>query len=56
MDAAPLRLGLVAGEASGDLLGGLLLAGLRQRWPALQTGGHRRAQDGRPGLRQLVAA
>jgi lipid-A-disaccharide synthase len=39
MDAAALRLGLVAGEASGDLLGGLLLAGLRQRWPALQTAG-----------------
>jgi lipid-A-disaccharide synthase len=33
------RLGLVAGEASGDLLGGLLLAGLRQRWPALQAAG-----------------
>lgn len=39
MDAARLRLGLVAGEASGDLLGGLLLAGLRQRWPALQPAG-----------------
>ena len=39
MDAAPLRLGLVAGEASGDLLGGLLLAGLRQRWPALLPAG-----------------
>ena len=39
MDAAPLRLGLVAGEASGDLLGGLLLAGLRQRWPALTMAG-----------------
>jgi len=33
------RLALVAGEASGDLLGGLLLAGLRQRWPALSTAG-----------------
>ena len=41
MDAAPLRLGLVAGEASGDLLGGLLLAGLRQRWPALTMAGIR---------------
>jgi hypothetical protein len=39
MGAAPLRLGLVAGEASGDLLGGLLLAGVRQRGPALQTAG-----------------
>ena len=37
--ATALRLGLVAGEASGDLLGGLLLKGLRQRWPALQSAG-----------------
>lgn len=36
--AAP-RLALVAGEASGDLLGGLLLAGLKQRWPQLHAGG-----------------
>ena len=35
----PLRLGLVAGETSGDLLGGLLLQGLKTRWPALQAGG-----------------
>jgi lipid-A-disaccharide synthase len=34
-----LRLGMVAGEASGDLLGGLLLQGLKSRWPALQSGG-----------------
>ena len=34
-----MRLGLVAGEASGDLLAGLLLGGLKQRWPALQTAG-----------------
>lgn len=39
MDAAPLRLGMVAGEASGDLLGGLLLRGLRGRWPELMAGG-----------------
>lgn len=37
--AEPLRLGLVAGEASGDLLGGLLLQGLGARWPALQAAG-----------------
>ena len=37
--SAPLRLGLVAGEASGDLLGGLLLHGLRDRWPDLQAAG-----------------
>jgi len=34
-----LRLALVAGEASGDLLGGLLLQGLRARWPGLQSVG-----------------
>lgn len=44
-----MRLALVAGEASGDLLAGLLLGGLRQRWPALQTfgiGGPRMAEHG----------
>ena len=30
---------MVAGEASGDLLGGLLLDGLRGRWPQLKAGG-----------------
>jgi lipid-A-disaccharide synthase len=30
---------LVAGETSGDLLAGLLLDGLKQRWPDLQTNG-----------------
>jgi lipid-A-disaccharide synthase len=29
------RFAMVAGEASGDLLGGMLLQGLRARWPAL---------------------
>ena len=33
------QLAMVAGEASGDLLAGLLIGGLRQRWPALQTAG-----------------
>lgn len=33
------RLGLVAGEASGDLLAGLLLGGLKTRWPELETFG-----------------
>ena len=36
---AALRLGMVAGEASGDLLGGLLLQGLKARWPDLKAGG-----------------
>ena len=34
-----MRLAMVAGEASGDLLAGLLLNGLQRRWPALQTMG-----------------
>ncbi|WP_369647164.1 lipid-A-disaccharide synthase [Variovorax sp. V118] len=33
------RFALVAGEASGDLLAGLLLDGLEARWPALQAVG-----------------
>ena len=33
------QLALVAGETSGDLLAGLLLGGLRARWPALTAGG-----------------
>lgn len=38
MQTAP-RLGMVAGEASGDLLAGLLLQGLRARWPGLTSQG-----------------
>ncbi len=34
-----MRLGMVAGEASGDLLAGLLMGGLRSRWPGLQMAG-----------------
>ena len=44
-----MRLAMVAGEASGDLLGGLLLAALRRRWPDLQgagIGGPRMAEQG----------
>ncbi|MES3002010.1 MAG: lipid-A-disaccharide synthase [Pseudomonadota bacterium] len=33
------RIAMVAGEASGDLLSGLLLKGMRQRWPGLLAGG-----------------
>ncbi len=46
---APPRLALVAGETSGDLLAGLLLGGLRQRWPGLSAagiGGPRMAEQG----------
>jgi lipid-A-disaccharide synthase len=40
---------LVAGEASGDLLAGLLLDGMQQRWPQMQAsgiGGARMAERG----------
>ena len=41
--------GMVAGEVSGDLLGGLLLDGLQARWPELRAagvGGTQMAQRG----------
>lgn len=44
-----MRLALVAGETSGDLLASLLLAGLKQRWPQASTfgiGGPRMAAQG----------
>jgi lipid-A-disaccharide synthase len=34
-----MQLAMAAGEASGDLLGGLLLAAMRQRWPDFSAGG-----------------
>ena len=34
-----LRMGMVAGETSGDLLASLLLQGLKKHWPALAAGG-----------------
>ena len=49
MDTPAPRFAMVAGEASGDLLGGLLLAGLKARWPQLQAagiGGPRMAAQG----------
>lgn len=48
MQGAP-RIAMVAGEASGDLLAGLLLGGMRARWPSLQAqgiGGPRMAAQG----------
>lgn len=39
MVAPALRLAMVAGEASGDLLGSLLLRGLQARWPGSQAVG-----------------
>ncbi|MDO9143625.1 lipid-A-disaccharide synthase [Rhodoferax sp.] len=44
-----MQAALVAGETSGDLLAGLLLDGLKQRWPELQSvgiGGPQMAQRG----------
>ncbi len=38
-DTDALRLGMVAGETSGDLLASLLLQGLKQRWPGLTAAG-----------------
>jgi len=49
MQTSSPRLAMVAGEASGDLLAGLLLGGLTARWPALSTfgiGGPKMAQHG----------
>ena len=51
MDGTP-RFAMVAGEASGDLLAGQLLKGLRERWPQLDArslggiGGPRMAEQG----------
>ena len=38
-DALAPRFAMVAGEASGDLLGGLLLGALKARWPQLHAAG-----------------
>ncbi len=49
MDSEAPRFAMVAGEASGDLLGGLLLGALRARWPQLHAagiGGPRMAAQG----------
>ncbi|WP_291010164.1 lipid-A-disaccharide synthase [Hydrogenophaga sp.] len=48
MNGSP-RFALVAGETSGDLLAGLLLGGMRERWPDQQSygiGGPRMAEQG----------
>ena len=39
MEASSPRFAMVAGEASGDLLAGLLLDGMLRRWPQLQAQG-----------------
>ncbi len=45
-----MRIALVAGEASGDLLGGLLLDGLKARWPDAEFVGIGGAQMQRRGM------
>jgi lipid-A-disaccharide synthase len=50
MQTTDPRLALVAGEPSGDLLAGLLLGGLRQRWPDLQSSGIGGPQMARHGF------
>ena len=53
-DSAPVTEGpsiaMVAGETSGDLLAGLLLDGLRTRWPGLRAGGIGGTQMARRGF------
>ena len=49
MDAQVPRFAMVAGEASGDLLAGLLLGGMKARWPELRSvgiGGPKMAEHG----------
>ena len=47
---SPPRIAMVAGEASGDLLAGLVLDGLRARWPDLQASGIGGPQMARRGF------
>ncbi|MDB5892945.1 MAG: lipid-A-disaccharide synthase [Rhodoferax sp.] len=51
--APPPRLGMVAGEASGDLLAGLVLDGMRARWPDLLASGIGGPQMARRGFKAL---
>jgi lipid-A-disaccharide synthase len=44
------KIAMVAGEASGDLLAGLMLGGLRTRWPQLQAAGIGGPQMARHGF------
>ena len=55
MAAAPLQIGLVAGEASGDILGGAVLGAVAQRHPLQVSGigGPRMAQHGLASLQPM---
>jgi lipid-A-disaccharide synthase len=53
MSQAALRVAMVAGETSGDLLGGLLLDGIQQRWPQVQAYGIGGVQLQRRGFQAL---
>lgn len=49
MASSAVRVAMVAGEPSGDLLAGLLLGGMKSRWPQLSAagiGGPRMAEQG----------
>lgn len=48
-----LRVGMVAGEVSGDLLAGLLLSGMNRRWPGLRAYGIGGPQMAAQGLQAL---
>ena len=50
MNDSELTLGMVAGEASGDLLAGLLLDGLKERWPSIHAAGIGGPQMNRRGF------
>ena len=50
-----LRVAMVAGEASGDLLAGLLLDGMKTHWPAMTSTGIGGPQMARRGFPSLVA-
>lgn len=50
MPSSDPRLAMVAGEASGDLLAGLLLGGLKARWPLLTAQGIGGPQMGAQGF------
>ena len=53
---APPVVAMVAGEASGDILAGLLLDGLRERWPGLLASGIGGAHMVRRGFQALWAS